>query len=167
MPFRLRAESPDFLTTAPKIWRFEGRVGAPQERVFDAIAADPSTWTWFPGFSTGRYEGPGPHGVGSIRAVRVGPSIYRETILAWDGPTRWVYRVDSTTVPLAHALVEEWVVEAADGDASRVRWTFAVDPRAMVRVMGPLPPRVLGRVFRRAMRNLEAELKSGASREPA
>lgn len=166
MPFRLRPESPEFLTTASKIWRFERRIDVSQERVFDAIAADPSTWTWFPGFATGRYEGPGPHGVGSIREVRVGPSIYRETIVAWDRPTRWVYRVDSTTVPLAHALVEEWMVEA-DGNGSRVRWTFAVDPRTMFRVMGPLTPRVLGRVFRTAMRNLEAKLKSVASREPA
>jgi hypothetical protein len=166
VPFRLRAESPDFLATAPKRWNFDGRVDASQERVFDAIAADPSSWTWFPGFSTGRYEGPGPHGVGSIREVRVGPSVYRETIVAWDRPTRWVYRVDSTTVPLAHALVEEWIVEP-DGEGSRVRWTFAVDPRAMFRVMGPLTAKVLGRVFRTAMRNLEAELKSGASREPA
>jgi hypothetical protein len=166
VPFRLREVSPDFLTTAPKRWHFEGIVAAPQERVFDAIAADPSTWTWFPGFSTGRYKGPGPHGAGAIREVRVGPSIYRETIVVWDRPTRWVYRVDSTTVPLAHALVEEWTVEPA-GSGSRVRWTFAVDPRAMFRAMGPLTPIVLGRVFRTAMRNLEAELKSGASREPA
>ncbi|MGH2793644.1 MAG: SRPBCC family protein [Actinomycetota bacterium] len=167
MPFRLRAESPDFLATAPKRWAFQGRVEAPQETVFDAIAADPSTWTWFPGFSSGRYEGPGPHGIGSIREVRVGPSIYRETIVAWDRPARWVYRVDSTTVPLAHALVEEWTVEPDGNSGSRVRWTFAVDPRAMFRVLGPMTPMVLGRVFRKAMRNLEAELRTRASREPA
>ena len=166
MPFRLRAESSDFLATAPKRWRFEGRIDASQERVFDAIAADPSTWTWFPGFSTGRYEGPGPHGVGSIREVRVGPSVYRETIVAWDRPTRWVYRVDSTTVPLAHALVEEWTVEPS-GSGSIVGWTFAIDPRLMFRAIGPAANAVLGGVFRKAMRNLEAELRERASREPA
>ncbi|MGH2785120.1 MAG: SRPBCC family protein [Actinomycetota bacterium] len=166
MPFRLRAESPDFLSSAPRRWAFQGRVAASQEAVFDAIAADPSTWSWFPGFSTGRYEGPGPHGVGSIREIRVGPTVYRETIMAYDRPHRWIYRVDSTTVPLAHALMEEWTVEPS-GTGSTVRWTFAVDPRAMFRAMGPLTPMVLGRVFRKAMRNLEAELRTRASREPA
>jgi hypothetical protein len=163
VPFRLREVSPDFLTTAPKRWHFEGIVAAPQERVFDAIAADPSTWTWFPGFSTGRYKGPGPHGAGAIREVRVGPSIYRETIVVWDRPTRWVYRVDSTTVPLAHALVEEWAIEPAD-DGSLVRWTLAIDPRRLFVAMLPVAPLGMERIFRRAMRNLDATLARGSMR---
>ncbi len=156
---RLRAESLEFLKTAPKRWSFEGRVGAPPEIVFDAISADPSTWTWFPGFTTGRYVGAGPHGLGAIREIKVGPSIYRETIVAHNRPNRWAYRVDQTTVPLAKALVEEWTVEP-DGRGSAVRWTFAIDPRLMFRVIGPAAPIVLGRVFRKAMANLNAQLRA-------
>jgi hypothetical protein len=163
---RLRAESLAFLDTAPKRWIFEGRVGVPPEKVFDAISADPGTWTWFPGFTTGRYIGAGPHGLGAIREIKVGPSIYRETVVAHDRPNRWAYRVDQTTVPLARALVEEWTVQAA-GAGSIVRWTFAIDPRLMFRVIGPAASIVLGRVFRKAMANLDAELKARASREPA
>lgn len=163
---RLRAEPLEFLTTAPKRWTFEGGVGASPEAVFDAISADPSTWTWFPGFTTGHYLGAGPHGLGAIREIKVGPSIYRETIVAHDRPIRWAYRVDETTVPLAKALVEEWTVEAA-GRGSTVRWTFAIDPRLMFRLIGPAASIVLGRVFRKAMTNLDAGLRERASREPA
>jgi hypothetical protein len=163
---RLRAESLEFLKTAPKRWIFDGRVDALPEKVFDAISADPGTWTWFPGFTTGRYVGEGPHELGAIREIKVGPSIYHETIVAHDRPNRWAYRVDETTVPLAKALVEEWTVEAAGG-GSTVRWTFAIDPRLMFRVIGPAASIVLGRVFRKAMANLDAELKLRASREPA
>lgn len=166
MTVRLRAETLDFLTTAPKRWTFDALVDAAPEAVFDAITADPSTWTWFPGFSSGRYVGAGPHSVGAIREIKVGPSIYRETIIAWDRPARWVYRVDSTTVPLAKALVEEWTV-APEGSGSRVRWTFAIDPRLLFRAIGPVAGTVIGRVFRKAMSNLGAELKQRASREPA
>lgn len=163
---RLRAVPLEFLRTAPRRWTFDARVDAPQEAVFDAISADPSTWTWFPGFTSGRYLGPAPHGVGSIREVKVGPGRYRETIVAWDRPSRWAYRVDETTIPLARALVEEWTVEPANGSGVVVRWTFAIDPRAMFRAIGPAAAPVLRRTFRRAMANLAAEL-TRASRGPA
>ena len=101
-----------FLTSAPKRWDFDATVSADSERVFAAISADPSTWNWFPGITGGCYEGPEPHGVGTIREARMGPTVYRETMLAWDAPTRWVYRVDEMSVPLAHALVEELMILA-------------------------------------------------------
>lgn len=163
---RLRAETLAFLTTAPKRWEYGARVDSPPEVVFAAISADPSTWNWFPGFRSGRWVGDGPHGLGSIREVRVGPSIYRETIVAWDAPKRWAYRVDETTVPLAKALVEEWAIEPAAG-GSAVRWTFAIDPRPLFRVILPVGPTIMGRVFQKAMRNLNVQLNRRASREPA
>jgi hypothetical protein len=157
MAFKLRKVSLDFLTEAPKRWRFDARMISPPHAVFAAISADPSTWGWFPGMTGGAYDAPGPHGVGSTREVRQGPSVYRETILAWDEPTRWVYRVDEMTVPLAHALVEEWAIESA-ADGSVVRWTLAIDPRALFIAVLPVAPRGMERIFRRAMRNLDAAL---------
>ena len=38
-------------------------------------------------------------------AQRVG-QLFEETLLAWDEPTRWTYRIDRCTAPLAHAQVE-------------------------------------------------------------
>lgn len=157
MAFKLRKASLEFLDAAPKRWRYSASMKAPQKAVFDAISADPSTWTWFPGMTGGSYDGPGPHGVGSTREVRQGPSVYRETIIAWDAPNRWVYRVDEMTVPLAHALVEEWAVEPSGGGCV-VRWTLAIDPRALFIALMPVAPIGMERIFRRAMRNLDATL---------
>ena len=135
-------------------------MAAPPADAFAAISADPSTWVaWFPGLSAGHYEGDHPPGVGSGREVTVARTRYRETILAWDAPHRWAYRVDETSVPLAHALVEEWTVER-DGDHSIVGWTFAIDARPLYLVGLPLAGTVMGRVFRRAMRNLSRHLAS-------
>jgi len=160
---KLRAVDLSFLDTAPKRWTFEARLHAPPDAVFAAISGDPATWTWFPGMTSGRYEGEGPHGVGSRRVVRQGPSVYHETIIAWDTPRRWVYRVDQMTVPLAKALVEEWVVEPAGPGESHtpgsvVRWRFAIDPRALFKALGPVAGGGMGSVFRRAMRNLDRTL---------
>ena len=154
---KLRAVDLSFLDTAPKRWTFEARLHAPADAVFAAISGDPGTWTWFPGMTSGRYEGDGPYGVGSRRVIRQGPSVYHETIIAWETPRRWVYRVDETTVPMARALVEEWIVEPA-GPGSLVCWRFAIDPRALFKAVGPLASVGMGSVFRRAMRNLDRTL---------
>jgi hypothetical protein len=87
----------------------------------------------------------------------MGRNVYRETIIAWDAPHRWVYRVDEMTPPLAKALVEEWTVRP-EGDGSVVRWTFAIDPRPLFVASMPIAPRMMGRLFRKAMRNLSASL---------
>jgi hypothetical protein len=155
---RLRPEGLDFTTTAPRRWTFSAPVAAPPAEVFAALSADPSTWTaWFPGLAGGHYEGDGPPGLGSGREVKVGPTRYRETVLAWDAPHRWAYRVDETTAPLANALVEVWDV-AAEGQRSIVSWTFAIDPKPLFSVGRPFASLVLGGVFRRAMRNLSRHL---------
>jgi hypothetical protein len=157
MTHRLRDVGLSFLETATKRWEHEAGVPAPPAAVFGAISADPSTWTWFPGLSSGRYIGEAPPGVGSIREVHMGEDLYRETILAWEAPRRWAYRVDESSVDLFEALAEDWVVEG-QADHSVVRWTFAVDPRPELAAALSEPPAVIGDVFRQAMANLGSRL---------
>lgn len=157
----MRSEPVDFVTTAAESYVYEARVAASPTRVFEAISADPSTWTWFPGFSGGSYPDGGRAGLGSKREVRVGGMTYRETIVAWDAPSRWAYRVDSSTAPIAKALVEEWTMTPVDdGDATMVRWTFALDPTWLWSLGRPAAPAVMGTMFRRAMKNLSDRLAS-------
>jgi hypothetical protein len=92
--------------------------------------------------------------------MHMGESQYRETILAWDAPTRWAYRVDESADALINALVEEWVVEG-DGDHSTVRWTFAVEPGTDMEAAIPAAKTMIGDMFNQAMANLSGRL-SGA-----
>ena len=155
----------DFVDTAPTRLTFEETLAAPQEEVFDAVAGDPGGWArWFPGVSAGGYGGVAPYGVGTPRWVKVGGITYRETILAWDAPSRWAFRVDHTPAPIAHALVEEYTVEPLGSNESLFRWTFACDPKPFFRLSAPLAPRVFSAIFRRAAANLERELTS--ARQP-
>jgi hypothetical protein len=159
---RMRPVELEFLADAPIRLEFVEPVHASADAVFAAISADPSTWSWFPGIDEGRYESAPPHGVGAIRFVRMGEWEYRETMLAWDPPQRWAYRVDETTGPAFAALAEDWVIKP-DGDDALVRWTFAVDAAELA-----LPPaslrEVIGPVFAAAMLGLSATLSSSGAR---
>ena len=162
MAHTLRTVELDFLNTAPHRFVFEASVAASKDDVFGAISADPETWTWWPGHDEGSYETPPPHGVGSRRHMRMGDSWYRETILAWDEPTRWAYRVDESANSLIDALVEEWVVDG-DDDRSDVRWTFAVEPSASLAAGFGAAKTAIGDMFDQAMANLGKQLAGARS----
>jgi hypothetical protein len=87
----------------------------------------------------------------------VGGTRYEETIIEWIDHERWAFRVDATSVPIAEALVETYDFEDL-GDRTRVRWTFAIDPKPLFKVAAPLAPAVMRRIFARALANLGSRL---------
>ncbi len=153
---KLRPVDLDFVRTAPQRWSFEAVVPTTRGRVFGAISGDPMAWReWFPGFSSGAYDG--SPGVGAKRVVRYRRTSFFETILAWDEPSRWTFRVDRSSAPIAKALVEDWTFEE-HADGTLVRWTYAVEPTLPARLIAPAQRRTMSRLFRRAMRNLGERL---------
>ncbi len=159
MRWDLRAVGPDFYDTAPCRVRHSAVVRRPPERLFDAIGRDPAGWgDWFPGFDhSGRWLTGDPPGEGSRRAVRMAGVTYEETILGWDPPYRFAFRVDRSAVPLAYALAEDYrIVEHPSG--STLEWTFAMDPRPVLKPMTRLFDPVLARMLRRMSANLERHL---------
>jgi uncharacterized protein YndB with AHSA1/START domain len=159
MRWDLRPVGPEFLGTAPHRFTYRAVIGRPPERVFDAIAGDPARWgDWFPGFDhSGRWLTPEPHGDGSRRAVRMGGVAYEETILAWDRPRRFAFRLDRAAAPLAYALAEDYRVDAHPS-GSTLEWTFAVEPRRLLGLTAALFDPVLSRLFRRIAANLDRKL---------
>ncbi len=148
-----------FLEQAHHRWTSTAHIAAPIGRVFAAISQDPAGWgAWFPGFSeTGRYLDTPPHEVGSTREVSMLGVRYRETVLAWDEPGRWAFRVDRASLPVARALAEDYRLEP-NGAGTRLHWTFAIEPRGVLRAatggMGP----ALARICTQAATNLSRRL---------
>ncbi len=155
----LRPVDLEFASSAPHRFEYREPIGAPPAAVFAAGSAHPSTWTWFAGVEEGTYEGDGPAGFGTRRSVRVGGVKYRETILAWDEPRRWAYRVDETSAPLFAALLEDWVMEPAEGGGSTLGWTFAFEPLAETAAMLAGARDLIGSTFHDATRALDATLR--------
>lgn len=158
----LRAVGLDFLDTAPVRFEYAVELPAPGPTVFAAIAADPSTWTWFPGLADAGYTSAPPHGVGAQRAVVMSGVAYRETILAWDTPTRWAYRVDRSGEDTFLALAEDWTVEDL-GNRSVLRWAFCVDPKPEVAPLIAGARDLIGGVWLDAMDGLAAHLGDRAA----
>jgi uncharacterized protein YndB with AHSA1/START domain len=159
--YRLRAEDSGFATSAPKLFVFDAVVDAPRDRVFEAIVADPGTWkAWFPGVAGGSYANAGDHGVGATRVLRLAGARVQETVLVHEEPHLWIYRVDATSMPIARAAVESWRFEEL-ADGTHIRWTFAIDPRLLFRLL-PFPQTIIGALWRRGMRNLGARLQLGS-----
>jgi len=157
---RLAPVELDFLTTAPVRFTYTEPLPAPAAVVFSAISADPSTWTWFPGLADARYESPPPFGVGTLRSVVMDGVAYRETLLAWDEPHRWAYRVDESADATFLALAEDWVMQDAP-EGSTLAWTFAVEPQPELREVIEGARELIGGVFTGAMRSLAEHLSAG------
>ena len=109
--------------------------------------------------SEGTYEGDAPAGVGTRRSVLVGGMRYRETILAWDAPRRWAYRVDETSAPIFAALAEDWVTELAADGSTMLAWTFAFDPLPETTELMIGARELIGSTFHDAMVGLDASLR--------
>ncbi len=122
-----------------------------------AAFVDPRTWvSWFPGVEEASYpDQTPPYGVGTIRTANVEGQRFEETILAWDEPTRWTYRIDRCTVPLAHAQVESTELSLADDGGTLVRWILVADPLEGMAAARDILPGILEKKLAEALANLE------------
>ena len=90
--------------------------------------------------------------------MRVGGVKYRETILAWDEPRRWAYRVDETSAPIFAALLEDWVMEPAAKETTTLVWTFAFEPLPETAELMAGAHDLIGSTFHDAMLGLDAHI---------
>jgi len=158
----MRKEDLGFVERAPVVHRSEGTVAAARGRVF-ATFTDPQSWPhWFPNVRAASYAGTPPYGVGTIRQAQVGSTYWVEEILAWEDDVRWAWTVTRASVPFALAQVEAFEFSDA-GDATGVHWTLALEPRLLARLGAPFAPRVIDRLFGRAMQNLSAYVQQPAT----
>jgi hypothetical protein len=118
------------------------RVAAPVERTFDVVVAEDvlpkvlHRWGPIPAV-VGTRDLTGPWDTrGSSRTVLLGDqSTARETVLVWDRPRRFEYRVDSLTNPLGRLIdhaIGAWEFTSVDGGWSEFRWTYAFIARGGV-----------------------------------
>jgi uncharacterized protein YndB with AHSA1/START domain len=152
----LRPVGLEFLEDAPLKVAIEVRSSLPRATVWEAFV-DPTTWVdWFPGVEAADYpKDDAPYGVGTIRTATVSGQLFEETILAWDEPTRWTYRIDRCTAPLASAQVESTELEETQDGGTCVRWILASDPSPQFAAASDALPAILEGRLSDALRGLE------------
>ncbi|MEV4443503.1 SRPBCC family protein, partial [Streptomyces sp. NPDC049577] len=149
----LRPVGLEFADTAPVRLSFTARMTAPPGAVYRALAEEVEAWPrWFRAVSQARQaETRGRAG----REVRLAGGVrFVETVMAADAPERYAYRADAANVPGLRALLEDWRITPAGGGAV-VRWTFAADGAAPLRLALGFARLGLAHAFRDAVRALD------------
>src|SRR5262245_6091661 len=163
MWFTMHKEDIGFVERAPSVHVAEATMAAPRARVFGAFV-EPECWpAWFPNVQRAAYTSSPPFGVGTIREAHVGGTRWVEEMVAWDDGRRWAWTVLRASVPFAKAQVE--CFEFADaGAGTRIRWTFALEPRLIARLGARFATGAIRRLLARATANLDARLSAVAMR---
>ncbi|MGW0773762.1 SRPBCC family protein [Streptomyces sp. NPDC002835] len=154
MARQLRSVGLEFVESAPLRLVFSAQLSASPEALYAALADDVAGWPdWFTAVTAAR-----PVDDGAGREIRLkGGTVFTETVLAREPDSRYAYRVDQTNAPGLRALLEEWrITPTAHG--ARLRWTFAADGPAPLRIALRIGRPGLGRAFRDAVRNLDRRL---------
>jgi carbon monoxide dehydrogenase subunit G len=159
MAKNLRAVGLEFLASAPNRTVTQVRLAQPIEVVFGAIAEHPEHWgSWYPGFGAGGYTSPAPHGVGSVREMKVGGLLTIETMLAWDAPSRWAFYISKATMPGIRAFAEDYALAPDGADGTLLTWTLAVELAPAAKPLGPLLGKAGPKLTRRAFAKLDRRL---------
>ncbi|HET6860100.1 MAG TPA: SRPBCC family protein [Streptomyces sp.] len=162
MARRLRPVELDFVGSAPVRLAFGAQLSAPPEAVYRALADDVEAWpSWFGALT---YARPTDGGAGRQVGLK-GGTRFSETVMAAEPDERYAYRIDETNAPAVRALLEEWRL-TPHGTGTRVRWTFAADGPAPLRVALRVARPGLGHSFRDAMRSLDRRLAGQPSGTP-
>jgi uncharacterized protein YndB with AHSA1/START domain len=122
------------------IMHVERTIDAPAERVFDVLA-DHENYATFPFITSSSLTRPGseePGGVGAVRQIGIGGSVFHEEITAFDRPHRIDYQITKVNLPIRHEGATVLMSQSAGG--TTVRWTSTM--HLTVPVIGPLLDRI-------------------------
>ncbi|WP_042397700.1 SRPBCC family protein [Streptacidiphilus carbonis] len=158
MAKRLRPVTEEFLAEAPVRLVTAATLRAKPEAVFAELTDDASTLPlWFREVRSAAYTGPPPYGVGAGRAVSLrGGTHFVESVIVWERPGRFAYRVEETGLPGVRAWIEEWLLTPAADGGTELRFTIALDAAAPVRGAVALARPGVRRAVRRAAGRLDA-----------
>ena len=159
MHFDCRAVDASFFDTAPMRFRHEVDLDATPARVF-AIFDDESGWPkWFQAIhkiewtsSAAARHRLDPHG-------HTGDGdIVRTLFLLGAGSPVLVY-LTGTSMPLAHALAEDYLLDEVAPGKTRFTYRVAMEPRMPVAAGGPLSHLYFDSMFKSACEHLQAYVR--------
>ncbi|MGW3634621.1 SRPBCC family protein [Streptomyces sp. NPDC005122] len=125
---KLRSISLDGLDKEPIRFNYSRLVPAAPEDLFRALADDVERWPeWFPLVTDVSYLSARPYSRDSSRSLsmKTGRN-FTSTVIVFDRPHRYAYRIDTCNVPLMRAGIEEWTL-TPNAKGTVVRWRFSID----------------------------------------
>ena len=168
MWFKVRASDTAFVDASKKHFTYDFRVDASPTRVFELVTSPLEVGRWLPDLRASKWVTSAPHGIGSVREMRLTTIAVHEKILVWEPGERFAFTVVRASVPLLKRMVEDYRFDPAPGGATRVRWTIAYQPRTLAAPLEPLLAPRFARMFEVGCQQLTRlgteERQAGAAR---
>ena len=156
MHFPCRAVDASFFDSAPMRFETVVDLDAPPAKVF-AIFSDGTSWPkWFRAIHRVTWTSKAPYGVGTTRTVWLPPVSLDEHFFRWEPDRRMSFYLTGHSLPMAHALAEDYLLDETATGRTRFTYRVAMQPRLMVALGGPLSRLYFGSMFRSAGKKLQS-----------
>jgi hypothetical protein len=159
MHFDCHPVDASFFETAPMRFQHEADLDATPAKVF-AIFDDENSWPkWFHAIHKVEWTSPRPHGVGSTRTVTLAAATLFEHFFVWEPDRRCSFYLTGTSMPLAHALAEDYLLEETAPGRTHFTYRVGIEPRLPVAAGGPLSHLYFDSMFKSACEHLPAYVR--------
>src|SRR5215467_10801952 len=152
MRFPCHTVDASFFDTAPMRFKNVVELASRPADVF-AIFEDGESWPrWFHGIRKVVWTSNKPYGVGTTRTVWLTPVAVDEHFFRWEQDRGFSFYLTAASMPLVHALAEDYLLEELAPGHTRFTYSVAVDPRRALSVAGPIVRPLIDSLFRNACR---------------
>jgi hypothetical protein len=156
MRFSCRPVDASFFDTAPMRFKNAVELNASPAKVF-AIFEDGESWPqWFRAIRKVAWTSNKPYGVGTTRTAWLKPVTLDEHFFRWEQDRRCSFYVTGQSMPMAHALAEDYLLEELAPGKTRFTYSVALEPRLLVAMGGPISRMYFGSMFKSACKNLQS-----------
>ena len=156
MRFPGRPVDASFFDTAPMRFKNVVELDASPAKVF-AIFEDGESWPkWFRSIHKVQWTSDKPYGVGTTRTAWLWTVTLDEHFFRWEQNRRCSFYATGQSMPLAHALAEDYLLEELAPGRTRFTYSVGIDPRRMVAMGGPISRMYFGSMFKSACKNLQS-----------
>lgn len=162
MWFDIKATDVGFADRSKRHFSYDFRVAGEPAAVFRAITDPTEFGRWFPDHRGVRWITAEPHGVGSLREVRLRGLAVHEQILVWEPGRRFAFCLVKMSAPLLARMVEDFRLSDAGDGQTRVVWTIAFKPKLLAGALVPILRPVFGKMFRKATVRLREHMAATA-----
>jgi hypothetical protein len=154
----LLATDETFLKAAPTRFSETFQIAKPADQVWaELIADDPLSWCRALSI---RWTSPRPFTVGTTREAKIlgGALKVQEHYFLWEEGRRKAFYVASANLPVFRRLAEDYLVEPAGENRSRLTWTIAMEPTTIGKPGGPVNALLVKSLFNDTRRHFASPL---------